>query len=64
MKTLKAALIAACAVCSTSATASMAEMQSKPGISTVSTCYYIGSYITPEAIYDVYECYSNGDGSY
>lgn len=40
MKTLKAALIAACAVCSTSTTASMLETRSNDDNSKVSTCYY------------------------
>lgn len=64
MKTLKMALIAACALASTSASASALDTQPKAATSKVSTCYYVGSYITPDAIYDVYDCYSNGDGSY
>lgn len=64
MKILKAALIAVCAVCSTSATASMLETRSKDATSKVSTCYYEYTVITPDGAYDVYTCYSNGDGSY
>lgn len=64
MKIFKVALAVACVVVSTSATANRLETTAKAGASKVSTCYYVGSYITPDTIYDVYECYSNGDGSY
>lgn len=64
MKILKMVLAAACAVASTSATATVLETQANPGNSQVSTCYYIGQVIIGDTIYDAYECYSNGDGTY
>ena len=64
MKILKIALVVACAIASTSATANSLVPPAKGTNAAVSTCYYVGSYITPDAIYDVYDCYSNGDGSY
>ncbi len=62
--TLKMALVAACAIASTSATAQPIENQGISAASKVNTCYYEYSILTPDATYDVYTCYSNGDGSY
>lgn len=56
--------LAACAVASTSVPANAVQTPLKSGMSSVSTCYYVGSYITEDGIYDVYRCYSNGDGTY
>lgn len=64
MGILKMALAAACAIASTSATANVVGNQSKSATSEVSTCYYQYSIITESGTYDVYECYSNGDGTY
>ena len=64
MRMLKMALAVACAIASTSATAGVVEKQSNSAASEVSTCYYMYTIITPEGVYDVYECYSNGDGTY
>lgn len=64
MRMLKMALAVACAVASTSATASVVEKQSKAASSSVSTCYYEYTIITPDGVYDVYTCYSNGNGTY
>ena len=64
MKTLKMALAVACAFASTAATAGVVDNVSKASASDVSTCYYQYTIITAEADYHVYECYSNGDGSY
>ena len=64
MKNLKMALALACAFASTSATASVLEKQSENATSAVSTCYYEYTILTADAIYDVYTCYSNGDGSW
>lgn len=63
MRMLKIAFVAACALASASATAGVVPNQ-PASASKVSTCYYRYSVITPDAIYDVYECYSNGDGTY
>lgn len=65
MKILKMALAAAFAVASASATASVVEKHPNSSASQVSTCYYQYSIITEDGtVYDVYECYPNGDGSY
>ncbi|MFA5968729.1 MAG: hypothetical protein WC816_05750 [Sphingomonas sp.] len=64
MKILKIALAVTCAVASTAATANVVKRQKTPESAKVSTCYYVGSYITETEIYDFYDCYSNGDGSY
>ena len=64
MRVVKMALVAACAFASTSAVANVAESRAKAAASEVSTCYYQYSIITEDGIYDVYTCYSNGDGSY
>lgn len=64
MKILKMGLAVACALASTSAAASVVEPSTKSGASEVNTCYWRYSVITPDAEYHVYDCYSNGDGSY
>jgi hypothetical protein len=64
MKMLKMAFVAACALASTTAGASVVQAQPNGAASQVNTCYYEFSILTPDAIYDVYTCYSNGDGSY
>jgi hypothetical protein len=64
MKMLKMALVAACAFASTSVGASVGEAQPKGVTSDVNTCYPQYAIITADAIYIVYDCYSNGDGSY
>lgn len=63
MKMLKMAVAVACAFASTAATAGVVE-SSKAAASDVSTCYYEYTIITQDGVYDVYYCYSNGDGSY
>ncbi len=64
MKSLKLAFAAACAFAATAASAGVAEAKGSPAASGVNTCYYQYSILTPDAIYDVYYCYGNGDGSY
>ena len=64
MNIVKMALVAACAIASTSASAKVLDMPATAAAAKVSTCYYIGSYIAPDGVYDVYQCYGNGDGSY
>ena len=64
MRMLKMALAVACAVASTSAAASVVGNETKSTASEVSTCYYMYTIITPDGVYDVYECYGNGDGTY
>ncbi len=64
MKIVKLALAAACAIGSTAASANVVVKQPQGATSDVNTCYYEYSIITREAIYDVYYCYDNGDGSY
>ncbi len=65
MTILKTALALVFAVASTSASANIVEKQSTSAASEVSTCYYEGSFISENGdIYDVYTCYSNGNGSY
>jgi hypothetical protein len=61
---MKLAIALACAFASTAATAGVVEKSSKGAAAEVSTCYYQYSILTADAIYDVYTCYSNGDGSY
>ena len=63
MKPLKLALIALCAVASTAASASVTQVPAGAKPAKVSTCYYEYSVITGDAIYDVYTCYGNGDGT-
>jgi hypothetical protein len=62
MKALKMAFAIACAVASTAASAGVVEK--KAATSGVSTCYYEYTVITPDGVYDVYTCYSNGNGTY
>jgi len=64
MKNLKIALAMLGAIASTGASASVTDVQPKSTGAKASTCYYVGTLLTAEAIYDVYECYDNGDGSY
>ena len=64
MKPIKMALAVVCAFASTAATAGVVDKTSQSGAAAVSTCYYQYTIITAEADYHVYECYSNGDGSY
>jgi hypothetical protein len=58
------ALALACAVASTGAAAGVLENTSKGASSDVSTCYYQYTIITEDGVYDVYTCYSNGNGTY
>ena len=63
MKILKMAVALAFAAASTAATAaSVVTPANSRG--DVSTCYYMYTIITPDGVYDVYECYQNSDGSY
>jgi hypothetical protein len=64
MKSLKMAFAVACAFASTAATAGVVDASPKASAAGVNTCYYEYSIITPEATYDVYTCYSNGNGTY
>lgn len=64
MKILKMAIAVACALASTAAAAGVVEKQSKSATSEVSDCYYEFSFIFLDTIFDVYTCYSNGDGTY
>ena len=64
MKPIKMALAVVCAFASTAATAVVVDKTSQSRAAAVSTCYYQYNIITAEADYHVYECYSNGDGSY
>ena len=64
MRVMKMALAVASAFASTSAFAGVASTQSAAASSQVSTCYYEYTIITEEGVYDVYTCYSNGDGTY
>jgi hypothetical protein len=64
MKSLKLALIAACVLASTSASAAVREAPQQSSAPKASTCFYEYSIITADAIYDVYTCYSTGDGNY
>ena len=64
MKYLKMAFVAMCAVASTSASAGMIQTPASAGLSAkVSTCYYEYTIITADAVYDVYTCYDNGNGT-
>jgi len=64
MKILKIALALTCAAASTAATANAVKKQENALTPKVSTCYYSGTVIIDNEIYDFYDCYSNGDGSY
>lgn len=64
MSIVKIALALSFAAASASATAAVVHPQSESAASAVSTCYYQYSIITNDGVYDVYTCYSNGDGSY
>ncbi len=64
MKTLSLLIAAACTLATTGASAAVVDRSAPAAASPVATCSYVGSYYTVEATYDVYECYSNGDGSY
>jgi hypothetical protein len=64
MTTLKIALAMLGAIASTSASAGVVDVQAKSTGAKASTCYYVGTILTAEATYDVYECYDNGNGSY
>lgn len=64
MKAIKSAALAAFAVATLCGPAGAMEHKAGVASAKVSTCYYRYSILTPDAEYDVYDCYSNGDGSY
>jgi hypothetical protein len=64
MKSIKMAFAVACAFASTAAAAGVVDTSAKASATGVNTCYYEYSILTADAIYDVYTCYSNGNGTY
>ncbi|AXJ94890.1 MULTISPECIES: hypothetical protein [unclassified Sphingomonas] len=64
MKMIKIAFLAACVTAAASAPAHALDKKPAATAARMSSCYYEYSIITADAIYDVYTCYGNGDGSY